>query len=100
MMKIMPKPKVLLILAILGILGGILFCPIKMESGGTCLFQKFFGNNQEQIADHISVMERNHIMLRHYLVPFGFAWWFSLAILALSIYQLKKTTIKSKREPV
>ena len=81
-------------------MGTILFYPIKMESGETCLFHRFSGQYINYIPDHISSMERAHLMLQQYLIPFGLAWWFSLGLFVLSTYQLKALKNKSEEQHI
>ena len=89
MAKIKSNRKIIIITLIFGAIGTVLFCPIKMESGETCLFHRLSGKDTKYIPDHVPSMERAHLMLQRYLVPFGFAWWLSLGVLVLSMYQLK-----------
>ena len=89
MAKIKSNSKIIIIALILSAIGTILFCPIKMKSGDTCLFHRLFIEDMNYIPDHIASLERSQLMLQRYLVPFGLAWWFSLGVLALSMYKLK-----------
>ena len=79
-------------------LGSILFFPLKMESGKTCLFHRIFGGDEENLPNHIPLAERAQLMLRAYLVPFAFVWWLSLVILGMSIYYLKYKNFKLNQE--
>ena len=96
MAKIKSNKKIIIMALILGSLGTVLFCPIKMESGDTCLFHRILEKETKYIPDKISSMEKAHLMLRRYLVPFGLIWWLSLGVLLLSLYQLK--ALKRKYE--
>ena len=98
MAKIKSNRKIIIIALILGAMGTILFCPMKMDSGETCLFHRFFGQDIKHIPDHVPSMERAHLMLQRYLVPFGLAWWLSLGMLVLSMYQLKVLKRKSEEQ--
>lgn len=98
MAKIKSNRKIIIIALILGAIGTILFCPIKMESGDTCLFHRIFGEDIKYIPDHVPSMEKAHLMLQRYLVPFGLVWWLSLGVLVLSVYQLKVLKHKSEEQ--
>ena len=96
MAKIKSNKKIIIMALILGSIGTLLFCPIKMESGDTCLFHKISGKEAKYIPDHVPSVEKAHLMLHKYLVPFGLLWWFSVGVLALSLYQLKVLKRKYK----
>jgi len=98
MTKIKSNKKIIIIALILGAMGTILFCPLKMESGETCLFHRIFGQDINYIPDHVPSMERAHLMLQRYLVPFGLVWWLSLGVLVVSMYQLKVLKRKSEEQ--
>lgn len=98
MAKIKSNRKIIIIALILGAIGTILFCPMKMESGATCLFHRIKGAEIKYIPDHVHSMERSHLMLQRYLVPFGLAWWLSLGVFVLSLYQLKVLKRKSEEQ--
>jgi len=89
------KKEILFIFIIIGLIGSIVFCPAKMESGKTCLFHKMVGGETNQISDKISIMHKNHITVKRYLIPFGFAWWFSIFLFAGSFYYLKNSNQRS-----
>ena len=95
MIKNISKKEIILIFFIIGLIGSIMFCPVKMESGKTCLFHKILGDEVDQIPHQISVMEQNHRKLMQYLHPFGFIWWFSIFLLISSLYYLKNSNQRS-----
>lgn len=100
MKKERKNKSIIISILLIAIVGTVIFFPLNMKSGKTCLFHRLFGGDEENLPGHVPYAERAHIMLHRYLSPFGFIWWLSLAVLALGIYQLKKSTIKSKRESV
>ena len=57
------------------LLGAILFFPVKMESGKTCLFHRIFDGDEENLLNHIPYIDRAHAMLHEYLIPFALLWW-------------------------
>ena len=89
MTKIKNSRKLIIMLIIIGAIGTVVFCPIKMQSGGTCLFHRLLGEETHYLPDQTSSTEKANLMLRRYLVPFGFAWWISLGLFVLSWYQFK-----------
>ena len=91
---------IIISILLIALLGAIMFFPINIKSGKTCLFHILLAGDEENFPGPVPYVERAHIMLHRYLAPFGFIWWFSLAMLALSIYHLKKSRIKSKRKHV
>jgi hypothetical protein len=88
MQKHIFKKELLIIFVLIGLLGSIMFSPVKMESGKTCLFHKIIGGEVDQMSDKISIMQQNHETLKRYLIPFGFVWWFSIFMFATSFYLL------------
>ena len=96
MAKIKSNSKIIIIALILSVMGTILFCPIKMKSGDTCIFHRLFIKDMNYVPDHVPIMERSQLMLQRYLVPFGLVWWLSLGVLFLAMYQLK--TLKRKSQ--
>lgn len=91
---------VIVSILLISVLGAIIFFPLNLKSGKTCLYHRMFGGDEENLPGHVPYMERAHIMLSRYLTPFGYMWWLSLAILAVSIYYLKSSKINSKKEHV
>jgi len=75
--------------------GTILFLPIKITAGKTCLFHHVFWGDVE--ATHIDLSNNNNaaMMLNRYMIPFALIWWLSLALLVFGIGQPRKWRIKS-----
>ena len=82
--------KIILILLFIGIVGTVLFFPVKMDSGYTCIFHTGCSRNAVPCSDGVSVDRNCSLMLQQYLIPFGFAWWISLAVLVIGIYNINK----------
>jgi len=95
MKKFIIKKEILIVFILIGFFGSILFCPVKMESGKTCLFHKLLSGNVEQISEQIPIAEKNHLTLKRYLIPFGFFWWFSIILFISSFYYLKNSNQRS-----
>ncbi|MBN2009452.1 hypothetical protein JW960_08920 [candidate division KSB1 bacterium] len=79
----------LIALILLAIVGAVIFCPVKMSSGKTCLFHRFLSDSSPSIHMHHSPGEHAHTMEQSYVFPFGLIWWSSLAILFAAIYLFK-----------
>jgi tetrahydromethanopterin S-methyltransferase subunit D len=82
--------KIILTLLFIGIVGTVLFFPVKMDSGYTCIFHNICRINAAPCSDGVPGDRNCSLMQRQYLIPFGFAWWISLAILAIGIYNINK----------
>jgi hypothetical protein len=67
---------------------------LKLTSGKTCLLHKFFGAETQHISNSQRQISDNDILMKSYLKPFAFIWWFSLIGIALSIHQLTKKKYK------
>jgi len=93
MIKITKSRKILVVAIIIGAIGTVLFVPIKMQSGGTCLVDQLLGGKSSDNPPGIATAD---LMLRRYLVPFGVAWWLSLGLLVLGWYQFRTLKDKSK----
>ena len=91
MQKLNIKKEILILLISIGLIGSILFCPINLESGKTCLFHKLSGSNAVHVHDQISALEHNHHKMLQYVLPFGLIWWFSIFLLTISFYYLKNS---------
>ena len=65
-----------------------------MKSGKTCLFQSILNENVNKVSDYVSIEKRDQILLKRYLLPFGFAWWFSIILVGISFYQLKNYKVR------
>lgn len=98
--KKLKNNSILVAILLIAMVGTVMFFPLNMKSGKTCLFHRTFGGDEDYIRGHVPYAERAHAMLHRYLAPYGFIWWLSLAVVALSIYQLKKSNTKSNRESV
>ena len=91
----MAKEKIIKIILIItlsmGIAGTILFFPIKLDSGNTCMFHSICSKNTEYCSNKALCAENCHLMQEQYLIPFGFIWWTSLVVVVLSSYHIKKS---------
>jgi len=95
-----------LFIVILGLIGVFLFFPVNLGGVHTCLFHRIFfqgANSNMDIANFSSTpaMADHSHLVRKYLVPFGFIWWFSLALVGWGIlrYRNRRKTIDSKNKP-
>ena len=98
MQKPIIKKEILFIFIFVGLFGSILFCPIKMESGETCLLHKLLGSNTDHIHHKASTLEQNHHRMIQYIFPFGLIWWFSIFLLFSSSYFLKNSNQRRQYE--
>jgi hypothetical protein len=100
----------LLILLSIGILGSIFFFPINFNNQYTCLYHRIFApehHNYEVMGtdDLVLSVKKNYEneeihseLIKKYIVPFGFVWWSSLAIIVFAFFLLNKERQK-KTEP-
>jgi len=74
---------VIVLLLGIGILGAIFFFPMNINNQYTCLYHRLFS------PDHSYAHAYDNIV-QHYIASFGFLWWGSLTLIAVSIYALKR----------
>lgn len=67
----------------IGILGAVFYFPVNIDNQYTCLFHRLFSPDHSYVHSHTDIVE-------HYVTSFGFMWWGSLILLALSIYLWKR----------
>ena len=94
----------LFVLIGIGMIGAVLFFPMKLDGIYTCLYHKiaYSENIVHQQPSQVEMigsfynynrmMEYHHAdqMLHRYLVPYGLQWWMSLIVLVFGIYYIKK----------
>ena len=90
------------ILLILCLVGFILFFPFRFGDNQCCLGEVLFGGKWLHLhgQNELLAMESvdPHSLVLCYVFPFGFLWWFSIALGIWSISQLKKRNLKGLHE--
>ena len=121
--KISRKRKMFIgaVFLVAGLSGTVFFFPVNLNSRYTCLYHRMFADkNQAQMAERHTMMSHNHEkncsenmqkmanvemnqsesevnhaeLLNLYILPFGFFWWFSLAILFIGVYMIYKNHLR------
>lgn len=70
------------LLVIVGLVGIILFFPARLCHQHTSLFEYLMTNcERNSIAENSSAT----VLLRHYLFPYAFFWWLSIALAVSAI---------------
>jgi len=96
------KKMLLIFVLIISMIGGIIFFPLKMDSGDTCLFQKHWGSKSEIVQSSNSDADIARKMTEYYINRFALIWWASLIIVIYISVRLKNFQNKkseSKCEP-
>jgi len=73
-----------------GLVGIILFFPFKLPDGYTCLFEHYKGGKHGHNITGPLTTNHAHEMARHYILPFGLIWWFSIAVVSWGILEMRK----------
>ncbi len=82
---------------LVALIGGLLFFPVEMKDGYTCLFHRLFNyddpvkvnkHNHETTTD--AMQQEDSAMLSFYLHRYAFIWWASIALAVLSGYSIWK----------
>ena len=81
-------------MVVVGVTGVILFFPLNLDNAHTCFFHRLFSGDQGINPGWagfgtIPGEAEQHKLLQKYLVPFGFIWWFSLALVGWGIVRLR-----------
>jgi hypothetical protein len=93
----------ILILLGLSILGVIFFFPVNIHNQYTCLYQRLFSQEHSYSpAEKTDVSQtQKEDLLHRYLSSFGFIWWGSLLLTALSLYGLKRlVSLHAAKPPI
>ena len=95
MKRIKDKKILQIFILLVGLIGFVLFCPAKLGSGHTCLFEHmtsrslYCGEGAHNHVDH------GYEMARSYIIPYGLLWWASITIVWWSLYErVKKRRMK------
>jgi hypothetical protein len=100
---IIQRKKILMVaLIFFGVVGSLMFFPIQLDEGYTCLYHQVFDNDhpvwdQQGVANQIGEHHTTG-MINAYISGYAFFWWGSLALIALGVYQLrlfKNTNLKN-----
>jgi hypothetical protein len=75
--------KVTILLVLAGVAGLILCFPWKFDNGSTCLADEYFNDHSIVRPVHMNYQMQMH----RYLLPYGFLWWLSIAILVYVFYR-------------
>lgn len=79
--------KIGILLILFGLFGIILFFPWKFENGSTCVADDYFN-----VKSTVHPVNMNYEMRMHrYILPYGFLWWLSIAILVYAFYRFYRS---------
>jgi len=89
--RVMKNKKLNILLLLIGITGFILFFPVRLQQNNSCIGEKLSPFNENRIT----LNETKHQLTQKYVVPYGFLWWFSIAV---TFWNVKLLTQKKKVE--
>ena len=84
-------------LLFLALVGGLLFFPVQIQDGYTCLFHRLFNyENPVKVDTHhhhntaVAMQHEESNFLSFYLHRYAFIWWASVALAVVSGYSIWK----------
>ena len=80
---------IIMVLLLIGIMGTIFYFPCKFDNRKTCLCHSIYKEETSEIVMEDNTCENACALMKIYLIPYGFLWWASLALLFSSVYYLK-----------
>ncbi len=91
-----------------GLAGGILFFPVKLNSGYTCLYHRLFYSHVHSLEnsmvlstgiknDFVKTNDKSDVLLHFYIRRFGIFWWISLFVFISGLYMFKYFRIKKNQ---
>lgn len=67
-----------------------MYFPGKISADSTCLFEHFHAVSNHHDTSGDKTLNHAHELARHYVVPFGVVWWFSIATVWWSVVGIRK----------
>lgn len=78
-----------LTLILMGFFGVVLFFPLKLENGETCLAQHYVHGKGEHTGGN-PMLAHGHSLAQYYVYHYGLLWWGSIGLSAAGFSFLRK----------
>lgn len=86
-----------MMLMALGVVGAVVFFPLRLDNGKTCLAHQYFVTESGYNGGY-EVTGDEHVLARNYVIPYGLFWWISLGFVVMGLYLPGYKTSRQTKE--